>query len=218
MKRPDIADGRSLTRRTASTLRNKKFLIENFLTDSFRWELPGGRLLAQSPRAHSGSSFWEITMTAANGGAPGPRPTLDSELTWLLHRAAQRMHNATSEQAEKHGLTLREYIVLSALDKYPGLTQGELGTTLSLDKTTLMNQLDRLERRGLMVRRHAPGDRRLRIPEITESGELLRAEVAEAGAAVEASVLDGFGQDEIASLHRMLFTIIGDSEDPGSCL
>ena len=157
-------------------------------------------------------------MTARDADAPGPRPSLDSELTWLLHRAAQHMHNATGEQAEKHGLSLREYIVLSALDKTPGLTQGELGKSLSLDKTTLMSQLDRLERRGLVVRHNAPSDRRLRIPVITESGEAVRAKVAEASAAVEASVLDGFSQDRVASLRQMLFAIIGDSEDRGSCL
>src|SRR5688500_3238729 len=94
--------------------RNKNFLLENFLNDSFRPE---------------------VIMTVSDAAAPGPRPSLDSELTWLLHRAAQHMHNATGEQAEKHGLTLREYIVLSALDKTPGLTQGELGKSLSLDKT-----------------------------------------------------------------------------------
>ncbi|SDS42615.1 MarR family winged helix-turn-helix transcriptional regulator [Actinoplanes derwentensis] len=157
-------------------------------------------------------------MTDREAEDPGPRPSLDSEITWLLHRAAQHMHNATGEQAEKHGLVLREYIVLSALDKTPGLTQGELGKSLSLDKTTLMSQLDRLERRGLVVRRNAPTDRRLRIPVITDSGEALRAKVAEASAAVEASVLDGFSQDHIASFRQMLFAIIGDSEDPGSCL
>jgi len=59
--------------------------------------------------------------------AAGPAPSLDSEITWLLHRAAQRMHGATGEVAEQHGLSLRDYIVLSALDKTPGLTQGELG-------------------------------------------------------------------------------------------
>jgi DNA-binding MarR family transcriptional regulator len=157
-------------------------------------------------------------MTVRDVDAPGPRPALDSELTWLLHRAAQHMHNATGDQAEKHGLALREYIVLSALHKTPGLTQGELGRTLSLDKTTLTSQLDRLERRGLVVRHNSPHDRRLRIPVITDSGEALRATVAEASAAVEASALDGFSQDHIASFRQMLFAIIGDSEDRGSCL
>jgi DNA-binding MarR family transcriptional regulator len=81
-----------------------------------------------------------------------------------------------------------------------------------------MSQLDRLERRGLVVRHNAPHDRRLRIPVITETGETLRATVAEASAAVEASVLDGFSQDHIRSLRQMLFAIIGDSQDRGSCL
>ncbi|HEX6342335.1 MarR family winged helix-turn-helix transcriptional regulator [Umezawaea sp.] len=157
-------------------------------------------------------------MTARDADVPGPRPSPDSELTWLLHRAAQHMHNATGDQAEKHGLALREYIVLSALHKTPGLTQGELGRTLSLDKTTLMSQLDRLERRGLVVRHSSPHDRRLRIPVITDSGEALRATVAEASAAVEASALDGYEQEHIAHFRQMLFAIIGDSEDPGSCL
>jgi DNA-binding MarR family transcriptional regulator len=157
-------------------------------------------------------------MTVGGVQAPGPRPSLDSELTWLLHRAAQHLHTATGDQAGKHGLALREYIVLSALHKTPGLTQGELGRALSLDKSTLMSQLDRLELKILVVRRNAPGDRRLRMPEITARGEILRAAVAEASAAAEASVLDGFSPDDVASLRRMLFAVIGDSEDRGSCL
>jgi DNA-binding MarR family transcriptional regulator len=150
--------------------------------------------------------------------AAGPRPAIDSEITWLLHRAAQRMRAATGETAEKHGLTLRDYIVLSALDKSPGLTQGELGKTLGLDKTTLMSQLDRLERAGSVVRHNDPRDRRLRIPVITADGEALRAKVAAACDTVETSALTGLDPDEIQGLRRMLFTIIGDVEDRGSCL
>jgi MarR family transcriptional regulator, organic hydroperoxide resistance regulator len=148
----------------------------------------------------------------------GPAPTIESEITWLLHRAAQRMRGVTGDVAERHGLGLRDYIVLSALDKTPGLTQGELGKSLGLDKTTLMSQLDRLERRGLVVRHHDPRDRRLRIPVITDEGETLRATVADACAAVESSALDSFGDSQVQDLRRMLFTIIGDAEDRGSCL
>jgi|SRR5690349_13743980 len=148
----------------------------------------------------------------------GPGPSADSEITWLLHRAAQRLRNATGDLAEQHGLALRDYIVLSALHQTPGLTQGELGKSLGLDKTTLMSELDRLEHRGLVVRRSDPGDRRIRIPVITNDGEVLRATVAEACAAVEASVLNSFGQNQVQTLRRMLVTIIGDVEDRGSCL
>jgi len=128
------------------------------------------------------------------------------------------MRGATGEQAEKHGLQLRDYIVLSALDKTPNLTQGELGKALGLDKTTLMSQLDRLERMGLVVRRSDPRDRRTRIPEITEAGNALRAKVVSACASAEAAALNSFSQDQVQIFRRMLFDIIGDSEDRGSCL
>jgi DNA-binding MarR family transcriptional regulator len=145
-------------------------------------------------------------------------PALDSEITWLLHRAAQRMHVITGQQAEKHGLQLRDYIVLSALDKRPGLTQVELAKTLGLDKTTLMSQLDRLERANLVVRRPDPRDRRARIPEITRDGDDLRAKVAQDSADAESEALADFGPDQTRMFRRMLFEIIGDSADPGSCL
>ena len=145
-------------------------------------------------------------------------PSVDSEITWLLHRAAQRMHSTTGEQAEQHGIQLRDYIVLSALNKTPNLTQIELGKALGLDKTTLMSQLDRLERRRLVVRRHDPRDRRARIPEITRAGEDLRAAVAAACAGIEAAAVGGFSRNQVATFRRMLFAIIGDAEDRGSCL
>ena len=161
------------------------------------------------------------TPPTPTGSAPrtaAPSPSVDSEITWLLHRAAQRMRHATGEEAEKHGLMLRDYIVLSALRNSPGLTQGDLGKSLGLDKTTLMSQLDRLAHRGLIVRRNDPRDRRLRIPVITEQGEAQRAMVADACTAVEDSALTGFHHDQIQAFRHILITIIGDSEDPGSCL
>jgi DNA-binding MarR family transcriptional regulator len=128
------------------------------------------------------------------------------------------MRSATGEQAEKHGIQLRDYIVLSALDKTPNLTQVELGKALGLDKTTLMSQLDRLERMGLVLRRSDPHDRRARIPEITGAGNAVRAKVASACDDVEAAAVNSFSQDQVQILRQMLFGIIGDSEDRGSCL
>jgi DNA-binding MarR family transcriptional regulator len=148
----------------------------------------------------------------------GIGPSADSEITWLLHRAAQRMRSATEEQAGKHGIGLRDYIVLSALVETPGLTQAGLGKAFGLDRTTLMTQLDRLERMGLVVRRGDPRDRRIRIPEITEAGNRLRAKVSSACDAAEAAALSPFSRQQVRNFRHMLFDIIGHSEDPGSCL
>jgi DNA-binding MarR family transcriptional regulator len=157
-------------------------------------------------------------VTSPDAAAARLGPSLDSEITWLLHRAAQRMHAATGEQAEAHGLQLRDYIVLSALDRTSQLTQGDLAKVLGLDKTTLMSQLDRLERAGLVVRRPAPGDRRARIPAITPAGDAVRARVADACRAVEADALASFAPAQVDAFRRMLVHLIGDTADRGSCL
>jgi MarR family transcriptional regulator, organic hydroperoxide resistance regulator len=128
------------------------------------------------------------------------------------------MRGATGEQAEENGISLRDYIVLSALDKTTNLTQIELARALGLDKTTLMSQLDRLERSGFVVRRADTRDRRARIPEITEAGDALRAKVADASATIETAVLTGFSHEQVETFRRMLLGIIGDSQDRGSCL
>jgi len=147
-----------------------------------------------------------------------PGPTVDSEITWLLHRAAQRMRTATGARAEQHGIQLRDHIVLSALHKTPNLTQIELGKALGLDKTTLMSQLDRLEEAELIHRHRDPRDRRARIPQITAKGEAVRSKVADASDEVERAALDSFSAVQVALLRRMLFEIIGETNDPGSCL
>lgn len=136
----------------------------------------------------------------------------------LLHRAAQRLHAATEEQAQKHGIGMRDYIVLSALHLTPSLTQVELTKTLGLDKTTLMTLLDRLEGAGLVMRRTDPNDRRARIPQITKTGNALRIRVSRSFERVEGAVLDGVSPEQVALLRQLLFTNIGDTADRGSCL
>jgi len=171
-----------------------------------------------SSTRHSQRSPIDTSVDRRDQGASSAGPSVDSDITWLLHRAAQRMRSASGEQAEKHGLALRDYIVLSALDLTPNLTQVELGKALGLDKTTLMTQLDQLEHRGLVIRRNDPRDRRARIPDITKAGNTLRARVAADCAQVQAAALDGVDLDQVKMFRRILFDIIGDSQDPGSCL
>ena len=108
--------------------------------------------------------------------------------------------------------------MLSALHKTPDLTQIELGRTLGLDKTTLMAQLDRLERADLIERHVDPRDRRARIPVVTVQGEARRAAAAAAAEAAERGALARFDDQQVDTLREMLFAIIGDSDDPGSCL
>ena len=143
------------------------------------------------------------------------------DLTWLLHRAAQRMRRLLDGVADAQGLTggVRDWIVLSAVLEEPGRTQLALGHELGVDKSTLTSLLDRLEREGLVVRRADPRDRRARIPAVTDRGREVQERVAHERERAEAAVLSAFSPDESALLRALLERLAGAGDaGPGSCM
>src|SRR5258708_5154336 len=102
-----------------------------------------------------------------------------NDLTWLLHRCAQRMRGALDEAAREHGLNgARDWIVLSAIAAGPRQTQLALAQSLGLDKTTMTSLLDRLESAGLVTRYPDSRDRRRPIPEPAPAGERMQHQLS----------------------------------------
>lgn len=85
-------------------------------------------------------------------------------LAWLLHR-----HQRAA--LEGFGINVSDLHVLSLLRADGPCTPSDIGQVLGLRSGTLTAQLDRLERRGLIVRRPHPDDRRKLLIEITEAGD-----------------------------------------------
>lgn len=125
------------------------------------------------------------------------------DVAWLLNRAAQRLADAVQAEALRHGVGMRAQLVLSALTEQRGRTQLALGADLSVDKTTLTTELDRLESCGLVHRCPDPRDRRVRIPEITDKGRQLQNEVSRA--------IDKVVDDELSVLSPAERTALEDS-------
>jgi len=143
--------------------------------------------------------------------------TQPADLTWLLHRAAQRMRAALDQVARAERLAgVRDWIVLSALIAQPGRAQLALGHALGLDKTTLTSLLDRLEAGGLIIRTVGPHDRRARIPEVTTAGRRIQERVARVRDHAEAELLKAFSAEE-QRLLRDLLTRLAASQH-GDCL
>ena len=110
-------------------------------------------------------------MTTAAGPATG-RQVLDLSflLTHTAHVLATRMTAAFAEI----GISPREYCVLAhaMAGQY---TQIELAKLSDLDKTTMLNTMDYLERAGYAERTPSPADRRARIIAVTPAGAALVA-------------------------------------------
>jgi MarR family transcriptional regulator, organic hydroperoxide resistance regulator len=146
-----------------------------------------------------------------------------NDLTWLLHRCAQRMRGALDEAARERGLSgARDWIVLSAIAAGPRQTQLALAHSIGFDKTTMTSLLDRLEAAGLVTRGTDSRDRRARIPGLTEAGNRVQHELTAARDHAEAAVLRQFSAEEQRVLRAMLARLAegpdGDPRTACSCM
>src|SRR6266516_2937149 len=78
----------------------------------------------------------------------------------LLFVAQQAAQALAIERLEPLGLSPRAWGVLSTLAESGPLTQVELATTMSIDRTAMVYLLDELEQRALAERVRSPQDRR----------------------------------------------------------
>jgi MarR family transcriptional regulator, transcriptional regulator for hemolysin len=77
-------------------------------------------------------------------------------------------------------------------------TQIELAKLADLDKTTMLNTMDYLERAGYAERTPSPSDRRARIIAVTPAGTALVAAGHEIADGVHREVLDALPQEQRA--------------------
>lgn len=70
-------------------------------------------------------------------------------------------------------LTPGQYGVLARIAANPGLTQSALGRAVGLERSTVVAVIDKLERRKLVVRGEAEGDRRANALVLSDDGQKL---------------------------------------------
>ena len=97
-------------------------------------------------------------------------PSVD--LSMLLNQAGYALTSRLSAALEEVGISVRVYCVLAKAAE-GDYTQSQLAELAWMDKTTMVVTLDEMEARGLAERRHAPGDRRVRVIAITAKGREL---------------------------------------------
>jgi MarR family transcriptional regulator, transcriptional regulator for hemolysin len=123
-------------------------------------------------------------------------------LAHTSHVLATRMTAAFAEI----GITPREYCVL-AHAMCGQHTQIELATIADLDKTTMLNSMDYLERAGYAERTPSPSDRRARIIAVTPAGAELVARGHQIADRVHGEVLDALPTDQRDVLTSALATL-----------
>ncbi len=84
-----------------------------------------------------------------------------ADLLVLLNDLARLIRTEADKRARAHGMTRAQWMILSRLERAPGMSQRELAEILEVEPITVGRLVDRLEGRRLVERRPDPDDRRI---------------------------------------------------------
>jgi len=127
------------------------------------------------------------------------RPAL---LGWLrLMRVHQKVNRASGEQLKGWDLSLAQFDVLAHVGATEGISQQELADSLLVTKGNVCQLLDRMEGRGLILRRQEGRAKRLFL---TEEGRKLFDEAVPAQQTMIAERFSVLSEEEQSQLYELL--------------
>lgn len=112
------------------------------------------------------------------------------------------------QEVEPLNLTPVQFAALQALAQTPGIDQRTLARSIGLDTSTTGGVIDRLESRGFVQRQGAPGDRRVRLPVLTDAGRELLREALPGVMRAQARMLEPLSPAERTEFMRMLQVLV----------
>ena len=141
---------------------------------------------------------------------------LTSSLGYYLTKARNVLVERTDRAVKPLGLTAQQIGVILMLSSGRASTPFELSRTMSYDSGSMTRLLDRLEKKGFVVRSRSDADRRMVQLELTPQGHEAARQLPSLGAAVLNEQLRGFSADEHATLIDLLGRFIANGLDGGA--
>jgi MarR family transcriptional regulator, temperature-dependent positive regulator of motility len=115
---------------------------------------------------------------------------LAASTSHLLHRAQQLAADRFALLVGADGVTLRQFAVLAAIWEAPGLSQTELVRATGIDRSTLADMMNRMEKRAWITRVQAENDARANAVRLAPTGNQVLAAARPHAKAADAAILD----------------------------
>jgi DNA-binding MarR family transcriptional regulator len=140
-------------------------------------------------------------MSKATDKLPGP---LLASCGFLLARLGAESRRRFTRFLAEHDLAMHDFSVLLVLREHGPLPQQRLSRAIGIDPRNAVPIIDALENRLLVDRRPDPEDRRRYAVALTGAGRRLMERLGEAGAHLEAEMLEPLSGAEQATLQKLL--------------
>jgi DNA-binding MarR family transcriptional regulator len=125
-------------------------------------------------------------------------------LGYNLRRAHLTVFQRFAADFARHDISAPQYGTLILIDANPGISQSAVAEALRFDRSTLVQIIDRLEKRGLVVREVAAHDRRSHALRLTADGRALLAKLVAVGAKHERAIAAALTAAEREALVALL--------------
>lgn len=130
---------------------------------------------------------------------------LDAPRLWLVLARCHRALNQIAERSiEETGLGLTDFVALEALLHKGPLTITEIHSKVPLALGSMTAAVDRLEKKGLIIRTMARDDRRAKLLKLTPEGKRVVEQAFTCHAAQLESAMAVLNQGEKRELHGLL--------------
>lgn len=136
----------------------------------------------------------------ASDQLPADRSTLERELLDEMTSWPPRDRGGEFKSWHRHSLSLVHLTVLTALEAEGALPMKRLAETLDVSDASATGIVDRMEKRGLVERRHGADDRRVVRVYPTPAGEQVFLDIAAHRREVLSKVLTELTEDEMQAL------------------
>jgi MarR family transcriptional regulator for hemolysin len=143
----------------------------------------------------------------------------ERHIGFLISDVARLMRTAFDRRVRALGLTRSQWLVINRLHRRPGATQSELADMLEVEKATAGRMVDRMEKKGWVVRRADAGDRRVNRLHLTEEALLIQVRLAQIADRTVEDALAALSlreRDQFAEAMRRIKTRLQAMLDPDS--
>jgi MarR family transcriptional regulator, transcriptional regulator for hemolysin len=142
---------------------------------------------------------------------------LDREILYLLNDVARLLRTRADQRARTHGMTRAQWVILSRLERQPGLSQNEIAGLVEVEPITVARLVDRLETAGLVERRADPNDRRKWRLHLTPAAAAELKVLKRHKAELREEILAGVDQATIDTLIDGLLKLKANLTDGRAC-
>ncbi|OPZ74481.1 MAG: HTH-type transcriptional regulator MhqR [Firmicutes bacterium ADurb.Bin456] len=130
--------------------------------------------------------------------------SLDESIGFILNRTNAKLKNEFHQRLKTHNVTPEQWAVLNRLWERDGVSPKEISVSIFKDLPNTVRILDKLNRKGLIMRRTNPLDRRAHLIYITSEGLELKGKLVPLAKGILTKALDGIGSEKTRELKDML--------------